>query len=52
MHVEGKEKSARVNFTNILRATFSYKSFALSFWVLAVKVKLFVCARILAQMRS
>jgi hypothetical protein len=35
-----------VNFTNIFRAAFWYKSF----FVLAVKVKLFIAARILAQM--
>jgi hypothetical protein len=39
-----------VNFTNILRAAFLYKSFAPSFFVLAVKVKLFIGTRILAQM--
>jgi hypothetical protein len=38
-----------VNFINILRAAFSFKSFAQSFFVLAVKVKLFIGARILAQ---
>jgi hypothetical protein len=41
-----------VNFTNILLAAFLYKCFGLSFFVLAVKVKLFIYARILAQMRS
>jgi hypothetical protein len=42
--------SAGVNFTNILRAAFLNKSFVRSFFVLAVKVKLFIGARILAQM--
>jgi hypothetical protein len=41
-----------VNFTNILRMPFSYESFTRSFFVLAVKVKLFICARILAQLRQ
>jgi hypothetical protein len=41
-----------VNFTNILRAPFSYVSFARSFFVLVVKVKLFICKRILAQLRQ
>jgi hypothetical protein len=40
-----------VNFTNILRTAFPYESFVQSFFVLAVKVKLFIGARILAQMR-
>jgi hypothetical protein len=39
-----------VNFTNILHTAYSYQSFARSFFVLAVKVKLFIGARILAQM--
>ncbi len=39
-----------VNFTNILGTAFSYESFARSFFVLAVSVKLFIGARILAQM--
>jgi hypothetical protein len=38
-----------VNFTNILRAAFSYQSFAQSFFVLTVKVKRFIGARIFAQ---
>ncbi len=38
-----------VNFTNIFRVAFTFKSFAWSFYVLAVKVKFFICARILAQ---
>jgi hypothetical protein len=42
----------RVNFTNILRAPLTYESFARSFFALAVKVKLFICARILAQLRQ
>jgi hypothetical protein len=41
-----------VNFTNILRATFLYESYAQSFFVLEVKVKLFICVRKLAQLRS
>jgi hypothetical protein len=44
--------NAGVNFTNILRARFSYESFARSFFVLDVEVKLFICARILAQLRQ
>ncbi len=44
-------RSSRVNFTNILCAAFSYESFVQSFFVLAVKVKLVIGARILAQMR-
>ncbi len=40
------------NFTNILRAAFSYKSFARSFFVLTFKVWTFFDARIFAQMRS
>ncbi len=40
-----------VNFTNILCAAFSYESFARSFFVLEVKVKLFIGARKLAQLR-
>jgi hypothetical protein len=43
-------KSSGVNLTNILHAAFLYKSFARSFFVLAVKVKLFIGARILVQM--
>jgi hypothetical protein len=39
-----------VNFTNILRVAFSYESFERSFFVLAVKVQLFIGPRILAQM--
>jgi hypothetical protein len=45
-------KSPGANFTNILRAPFSCKSFVRSFFVLEVKVKLFICARILAQLRQ
>jgi hypothetical protein len=41
----------QVNFTNILRAAFLFESFARSYFVLAVKVKLFIGVRILAQMR-
>jgi hypothetical protein len=40
-----------VNLTNILRAAFSYKSFARSFFVHEVKVKLFIDSRKLAQLR-
>jgi hypothetical protein len=41
-----------LNFTNILRTDFSHEIFARSFFVLAVKVKLFIGAKILAQMLS
>ncbi len=41
----------RVNFTNILCMAFSYESFERNFFVLAVKVKLFIGTRILAQMQ-
>jgi hypothetical protein len=41
-----------VNFTNILRAAFLYESFAKSVFVLEVKVKVFIGARKLAQLRS
>jgi hypothetical protein len=41
-----------VNFSNFLRAAYAYESFARSFFVLAVKVKLFICRRILAQLRQ
>ncbi len=41
----------RVNFTNILCVAYLYESFARSFFVLAVKVQLFICTRILEQMR-
>jgi hypothetical protein len=37
-----------VNFTNILRTTFLYESFAQSFFVLEVKVKLFIDAKKMA----
>jgi hypothetical protein len=39
-----------VDFTNILRVAFSYKSFARNFFVLEVKLKLFISAWKLAQM--
>jgi hypothetical protein len=42
----------RVNFTKNLHTAFLYESFVWSFFMLAVKVKLFICARILVQMRS
>jgi hypothetical protein len=45
-----KKTTLGVNFPNILRAAFLYKSFAQGFFVLAVKVKLFIGARVLAQM--
>jgi hypothetical protein len=41
-----------VNLTNILRAAFLYKSFARSFFVLEVKVKLFIGAKKMVQLRS
>jgi hypothetical protein len=41
-----------VNFTNILRAAFSYERFLQSFFVLEVKVTLFIDAKKMAQMRS
>ncbi len=41
----------KVHFTNILRAAFLYESFARSFFVLAVNVKLFIGAIILAQIK-
>jgi hypothetical protein len=41
-----------VNFTNILRTALLYKSFVRSFFVLEVKVKHFIGARKLAQLRS
>ncbi len=44
--------TSKVNFTNILRAVFSYESFAQSFFVLEVKVKFFIGVRKLAQLRS
>jgi len=37
--------SLGVNFINILRAVFSYKSFAQSFFLLEVKVKFFTGAK-------
>jgi hypothetical protein len=40
-----------VNFINILRAAFLYKSFMRSYFVLEVKVKLFTGTRILVQLR-
>ncbi len=40
------------NFTNILHEAFSYERFAQSFFVLEVKVKLFIDAKKMAQMRS
>ncbi len=46
------KKRSWVNFTNILHEPFSYESFVRSFFVLAVKVKLFIGARILAQLRQ
>jgi hypothetical protein len=50
--VDGPAAASGLYFTNILRVHFSYESFAQSFFVLAVKVKLFICARILAQLRQ
>jgi hypothetical protein len=41
-----------VNFTNILCVAFLYKSFARSFFVLEVKVKLFIGAKKMVQLRS
>ncbi len=41
-----------VNFTNNLRAVFSYESLARSFFVLEVKVTLFIGAKKKAQLRS
>jgi hypothetical protein len=45
-----KKKRVGVNFTNILRAAFSYESFARSFFVLEVKVKLFIGAKKMAHL--
>jgi hypothetical protein len=39
-----------LNFIIFLQAAFLYESFARSLFVLEVKVQLFICARILAQM--
>jgi hypothetical protein len=48
----GMPKLAGVNFTNILLAAILYESFARSFFVLDVKVKLFIGAKKIAQLRS
>ncbi len=48
MEEKSRKVRAGVNFTNILRAAFLYESF----FVLAVKDKLFIGARKLAQLRS
>jgi hypothetical protein len=48
--IKKRQDRARVSFTNILRTDFLYESFTGSLFVLAVKVKLFIGARVLAQM--
>jgi hypothetical protein len=50
--LKGRVITSGVNLTNILRASFSYESFAQSFFVLEVKVKLFIGTKKMAQMRS
>ncbi len=47
-----KSLSSWVNFTNILRTAFLYKSFTQSLFVLEVKVKLFIGAKKIAQLHS